>query len=199
MMTERPYIKILLYILSLWLLFISLIIMSYDVNIIDIIKSSIKNNSFLFFINSLKTKNIVFIISVFFVLSGIAIYYIFIYSIKGGWSNSVKVTNVSNENHEHLEFLATYVMPLVFTDVNSKRTVLNLFLMIFAIGAIYIKTNKFYSNPSLAILGFKIYKGTVNDRGEENMVIISRKEIQNDSIIQYIKIDQFTCLVKVMG
>jgi len=198
-MSEKPYIKILLYILSLWLLFISLSIMSYDTNLFKIIKLSFENNNVLLLKDNLKTKNIVFIISLTFILSGFIIYYIFSCSVTAGWSTSVHVKNISNESHEHLEFLATYVMPLVFTDVNSKRTVLNLFLMIIAIGAIYIKTNKFYSNPSLAILGFKIYKGTINDRGEKNMVIIIKGNIKENSIIQYIKIDEFTCLAKNMG
>lgn len=170
--------------------------MSYDGNLIISLINSIKQKDLFDFLLNINTRNLVFIISVIFIISGILIYFLFVNSIRTGWSNNCKVSNVTNESHEHLEFLATYVMPLVFTDVTSKRTVINLFLMITAIGAIYIKTNKFYSNPSLAILGFKIYKGTIHDRGERNVVIITRSTIESNSLIQYIKIDQDTCLAR---
>lgn len=95
----------------------------------------------------------------------------FYFKTSAGWSATVIADDVSNENHEHLEFLTTYVMPLVFTDVNSKRTALNLLVMIIAIGAIYIRTNKFYSNPSLAILGFKIYKAKIKIKEIRNILL----------------------------
>ena len=89
-------------------------------------------------------------------------------------------------------------MPLVFTDVNSKRTMLNLLIMIIAIGMIYVKTNRFYSNPSLALLGFIIFRANINDRGKKEFVIICRGEINNKSTIKYIKIDNDTCLAKIV-
>lgn len=74
---------------------------------------------------------------------------------------------------------------------------LNLVIMIIVIGLIYVKTNRFYSNPSLALLGFKIYKGTIHDRGDKEFVIVCHGELKNDSIIKYIKIDDETCIVKI--
>lgn len=193
----RWYIKVMLYVLSLWLLFISLLIMSYDAGLIGKLSSAIDVGGFSSLITELKVKNYVFLVSLIFIVAGVVILWLLSNSFRGGWSVSCKVSNVSNESHEHLEFLATYVMPLVFTDVNSKRTVLNLALMIFAIGAIYVKTNKFYSNPSLAILGFRIYKLKIHDRGEKDFVVICRSEISNSSVIKYIKIDDATCLAKI--
>lgn len=198
-MSKGLYIKIMLYILSLWLLFASLIIMSYDNALYTNFESVICNGEIKKFILDLTIKNIVFITSSFFILAGLSILWILSNSFRGGWSVNCTISEVTDENHEHLEFLATYVMPLVFTDVNNNRTVLNLALMIIAIGAIYIKTNKFYSNPTLAILGFKIYKAKIHDRGEKYCVIICRGEISNQSTIRYISIDKNTCLAKLGG
>jgi hypothetical protein len=191
------YIKVMLYILSLWLLFISLLIMSYDSLMLENILLAISDRDLIKLFESMKVRNYVFLVSGLFILSGGIILWLLANSFRGGWSVNCKVSDVTNESHEHLEFLATYVMPLVFTDVNSKRTVLNLALMITAIGAIYVKTNKFYSNPSLAILGFRIYKVKIHDRGEKECVVICRGEITNGSVIKYIKIDQSTCLAKL--
>lgn len=192
-MENKKILKYLLYILSLWLLFLSLFIMSYDKNLfLNAFKDWHSLSIF-----ELKPKNFVFILSFIFMLLGVFIYYYLCFSFMSGWSINCTVNSVSNQSHEHLEFLTTYVMPLVFTDVNSKRTMLNLVIMIIVIGLIYVKTNRFYSNPSLALLGFKIYKGTIHDRGDKEFVIVCHGELKNDSIIKYIKIDDETCIVKI--
>ncbi|HDL8439161.1 TPA: hypothetical protein PXR36_004413 [Yersinia enterocolitica] len=192
-MENKKILKYLLYILSLWLLFLSLFIMSYDKNLfLNAFKDWHSLSIF-----ELKPKNFVFILSFIFMLLGVFIYYYLCFSFMSGWSINCTVNSVSNQSHEHLEFLTTYVMPLVFTDVNSKRTMLNLVIMIIVIGLIYVKTNRFYSNPSLALLGFKIYKGTIRDRGDKEFVIVCHGELKNDSIIKYIKIDDETCIVKI--
>ncbi|HHK8347302.1 TPA: anti-phage protein KwaA, partial [Serratia marcescens] len=142
-------LKVLLYILSLWLLFFSLFIMSWDSDFLSKAYSHILGEmgfSFSLY-EKLKTRNYVFLLSLLFMFIGFLGFGYFYFKTSAGWSATVIADDVSNENHEHLEFLTTYVMPLVFTDVNSKRTALNLLVMIIAIGAIYIRTNKFYSNP----------------------------------------------------
>lgn len=197
-MDSRPYLKTVLYILSLWLLFLSLLIMSYDKVLIKNVWDYIFTENFTFPISSLRVRNIVFIVSLVFIFIGAIILIILANSFGSGWSVACTVSDISNENHEHLEFLTTYIMPLVFTDVDSKRTVLNLGLMIFVIGAIYVKTNRFYSNPSLAILGFRIYKANVHDRGVKKCTIICRGVLKSTDSIKYIKIDDETDLAKII-
>ncbi|HDT6006625.1 TPA: hypothetical protein QHC37_005143 [Klebsiella michiganensis] len=197
-MDSRPYLKTVLYILSLWLLFLSLLIMSYDKVLIKNVWDYIFTENFTFPSSSLRVRNIVFIVSLVFIFIGAIILIILANSFGSGWSVACTVSDISNENHEHLEFLTTYIMPLVFTDVDSKRTVLNLGLMIFVIGAIYVKTNRFYSNPSLAILGFRIYKANVHDRGVKKCTIICRGVLKSTDSIKYIKIDDETYLAKII-
>mgnify|MGYP000384359877 FL=1 len=197
-MDSRPYLKTVLYILSLWLLFLSLLIMSYDKVLIKNVWDYIFTENFTFPISSLRVRNIVFIVSLVFIFIGAIILIILANSFGSGWSVACTVSDISNENHEHLEFLTTYIMPLVFPDVDSKRTVLNLGLMIFVIGAIYVKTNRFYSNPSLAILGFRIYKANVHDRGVKKFTIICRGVLKSTDSIKYIKIDDETYLAKII-
>ncbi len=56
---------------------------------------------------------------------------------------------------------------------------------------LYIKTDLFYANPSLALLGFFIYKGdgAFKNGKREGIVIISRKKIIVGQKISYIKLD----------
>jgi len=197
-MKKRTGLKYALYILSLWLLFISLFIMSYDKNIFISISTYLEDKNAAVLLSKITPKNIVFASSFVMILAGFLIFFYLLLSFNSGWSVACTVSDVRNESHEHLEFLTTYVMPLVFTDVNSKRTMLNLLIMIVAIGMIYVKTNRFYSNPSLALLGFRIFKANIIDRGTKEFVIICHGEIDNSSTIKYIRLDNNTCLAKII-
>jgi hypothetical protein len=196
---ENLKLKILLYILSLWLLFFSLFIMSWDFTFLAKTYSHILGTEKLSLsvYKELKTRNYVFVLSLLLMLIGFLGFGYFYFKTSSGWSATVIAQDVSNENHEHLEFLTTYVMPLVFTDVNSKRTAFNLLVMIIAIGAIYIRTNKFYSNPSLAILGFKIYKAKLKNQGDKQYIMICKGKVSDGTAIRYINLDDSTLLVKV--
>lgn len=142
-MKKRTGLKYALYILSLWLLFVSLFIMSYDKNLFVSISTYLDSKDTGTLLSSITPKNIVFISSFAMIVAGVLIFLYLLLSFNSGWSVACTVSDVRNESHEHLEFLTTYVMPLVFTDVNSKRTMLNLLIMIVAIGMIYVKTNRF--------------------------------------------------------
>ncbi|ENN3967146.1 TPA: anti-phage protein KwaA, partial [Salmonella enterica] len=138
-MKKRTGLKYALYILSLWLLFVSLFIMSYDKNLFVSISTYLDSKDTGTLLSSITPKNIVFISSFAMIVAGVLIFLYLLLSFNSGWSVACTVSDVRNESHEHLEFLTTYVMPLVFTDVNSKRTMLNLLIMIVAIGMIYVK------------------------------------------------------------
>ncbi|HFS0362209.1 TPA: hypothetical protein ACHYUO_005032, partial [Salmonella enterica] len=135
-MKKRTGLKYALYILSLWLLFVSLFIMSYDKNLFVSISTYLDSKDTGTLLSSITPKNIVFISSFAMIVAGVLIFLYLLLSFNSGWSVACTVSDVRNESHEHLEFLTTYVMPLVFTDVNSKRTMLNLLIMIVAIGMI---------------------------------------------------------------
>ncbi|AAO54620.1 conserved protein of unknown function [Pseudomonas syringae pv. tomato str. DC3000] len=134
--------------------------------------------------------------SIFFMTIGVLSLGLLYVGFLAGWSATYIIEEVSDENHEHLAFLTTYIMPLVFTDVDKKRTAINLAVMIFAIGVIYVKTNRFYSNPSLAVIGFRIYKAKIKNEPQKTFVLVSHGRLTNGSKIQYIKLDDDTLLVR---
>ena len=68
--------------------------------------------------------------------------------------------------------------------------------MIFAIGVIYVKTNRFYSNPSLAVIGFRIYKAKIKNEPDKVFVLVCHGRLISGSKIQYIKLDDDTLLVR---
>lgn len=93
-----------------------------------------------------------------------------------GWLRSTpdtpkKIVDVHKANECYLEFLAAYVIPLVcfnFTDIRQVSVFLIFYLLI---GWIYIRTDLFCTNPTLAFLGYDVYKVTYEiDNGKKQEV-----------------------------
>lgn len=103
-----------------------------------------------------------------------------------------EIIKIEKINYEHLTFLATYIIPLITFDFEKERYVFVLGALLIIMGIIYIKTDLFYANPSLALLGFNIYKVDVKlseDKVKEGVVIITRRKLQEKQMVSYIKLD----------
>ncbi|WP_057938839.1 anti-phage protein KwaA [Algoriphagus resistens] len=173
-------LKIQLYILSLWLLFALLFVNKIQIPICF-------DNCQFIGLNELLLQNVIPIICIIFIVAGFWFYYRFKYIIKGAKSLPEKIEEIENINWEHLTFLVTYVIPLLSFDLDfnlsEDRNGLMFFLVLIVIGMIYVKTNMFYNNPTLAILGYHIYKTKTFNKG--NIVIISRDVIQEQDWVEH--------------
>jgi hypothetical protein len=111
-----------------------------------------------------------------------------------------EITKIENLNHDHLAFLTTYIIPLITFNFDSLRYTVAFFLLLVIIGAIYVKTNMFYANPSLALLGYHIYKvdGTFFRTGnEQDLIVISREKLTLGMEVSYKKLDEKIYYVRV--
>lgn len=144
--------KIGLYFLSLWLLFFLIIIITADIPFYW-------SSDWEFVgLNYLLLNNIVPMICVIALLIGALSYYDFNHRITGTPELSFEITEIENIDYEHLTFLTTYIVPLVCFNFDSIRYEIVLVIVLVVIGMIYIRTDLFYANPTLAILRFRIYK-----------------------------------------
>lgn len=100
-------------------------------------------------------------------------------SKQGPW----QIEEIENISFENLGFLATYIIPLLCFDLDfnldAGRNALMLLLVIVAIGAVYIKANLYYTNPSLALMNFRVYRITFKNQGEIKEAIILTREKLN--------------------
>lgn len=122
----------------------------------------------------------------------------FDFDLKGATDIPFEIRKVEGINYEHLTFLATYVIPLISFDFGSGRHMIVLGLLLVVMRAIYIKTDLFYANPSLALLGFHIYKADGHFKiGErEGIILVSRGRLQVGQRASYIKLDERIYYVK---
>lgn len=133
------------------------------------------------------------------ILIGLFFYRQFKYRvIESSSSNPEIITEIENLNFENLTFFATYIVPLLCFDLDFdltlNRNFMMLLLVLFLIGWIYIKTNIFYTNPTLAIWNFNLYKITTNS-GKKMTAIVKGKLAENDTI-QFTHIDDNIFFVK---
>lgn len=181
--------KIELYIISLWFLFLLLFI-----NKIHVPLFFGPDCSFVGF-RELLRLNVVPSVSLGFIILGAILYWRFNYRVVQGASDlPMKITKIEDLYFENLSFLITYIIPLVGFDLDSNRNRLMLLLVLILIGWFYVKANIFYTNPSLAVLGYRIYRIeaelTKNGVKETNtMIVIVRGRLQKDQNIYPITLD----------
>lgn len=185
MNTNRTIEKFELYILSLWLLFLLIIIVTIDVPICFQPECSFIG------LKALALRNVVPAIALLLVGLGALYYLRFNYKIAGSKSIPVEVSSVEDINYEHLTFLTTYIIPLICFNLTSERYLIALGLLLVVIGVIYVRTDKFYANPTLAVLGFRLYSVKLTRRtGEEvKVTLITRDQIKDGDQIRFLELD----------
>lgn len=110
---------------------------------------------------------------------------------QGPW----EVIDVEHVSFENLSFLATFIIPLLCFDLDfnleAGRNAFMLLLVLVAIGIIYIKANLYYTNPSLALFDFKIYRIRYKyQKKEHTTLILTRDKVTVGDQIFSKKIDE---------
>ncbi len=91
-------------------------------------------------------------------------------------------SKIENSGSCILQYFLTYVIPFVTIEVLDWQNVATYGIIFFVIGVIYIKSDLIYLNPTLLLLGYKIYKvTTIND---EIVVITNNNKFLNNPIIK---------------
>lgn len=184
--------KIDLYILSLALLFVFFLILL--VKIPDFPFNYKDSMAW----RSLALSNLLPIGSILALLYCVFAYMRFKFDLKGATDIPFEITKIEGINYEHLTFLATYVVPLISFDFSSGRQMIVLALLLVVMGVIYIKTDLFYANPSLALLGFHIYRvnGSFKNGEREGLILICRERLKEKQKVSYIQLDDRIYYVK---
>jgi len=174
--SQNIFYKINLYNLSLLPLYIIFIIQYADIKVIENYANYETLKLFTSDLVSLNTKVLLFLI-----LSLIAFigYQFFLKNNKYNREDAKKFENIESKDFDHLTFLSTYILPLITFNLNDSRGFIVLIFLLVMIGAIYIKSNLYYLNPTLLLFGYKIYKAK---NSEQNVTLIATQTIYNNCI-----------------
>jgi hypothetical protein len=115
------------------------------------------------------------------IIGSVIFYFTFRYTIvEGAGLPAQKILQIESLNYENLTFLATYIIPLVCFDLDfhlsENRNFIMLLLVLILIGWIYVKTNIYYTNPTLAVLNFKIFRIKTKEKGD--FIIITKSALK---------------------
>ncbi|SHG44511.1 hypothetical protein SAMN05421866_0477 [Chryseobacterium oranimense] len=179
--------KIGLFFLSLWLLFIMIIIITCD------IPCYLKKDFEFVGIKYLITHNIIPLFCVAALIIGLISFVDFNNQSKGTPELSFKISEIENIDYEHLTFLTTYIIPLVCFQFENLRYIIVFVIILLVISIIYIRTDLFYANPTLAILQFRIYKveGEFrNGQVRKSRILITKNKLTINDRVKYYKLDE---------
>lgn len=177
-----------MYLLSLWLLFVLIFVNKISIDIC--FECPFADGTKLM---EIVRDNYLPIACVVMLLISAGFYFSFLHIIRGAKEGPYKVVELEDKNAEHLVFLATYVIPLVGFGLDSARQIINLSITLVLLGAIYIRTNLFYANPTLSLLGFKIFVVKLQRQGyslPNSCVLITREEINTEDAINVLQLDR---------
>lgn len=176
--------------MSFWIFFVLLIIVTIDLPIFFR-----ANCEFIGFKEIFSIRNSIAFVSILLLFSGIFFYYEFMKDLEGDLSLPVTIKNIENVNYEYFALLVT-IISLVAFDFTTLRGLILLVVLFLILGAIFIKTELFYSNPSFALLGFHIYKADTNNELLKNKIFITNDKINNLDKVKYMKISEKVYLIK---
>ncbi len=180
--------KIGLYLVSLVLLFVSIIIKTYHQETFAFCDS--KECLYAFF-----KANIATLFCLLFILIGVAVYFLYFKELDGDFAHPKTIKTIENISNNHLSFLATYILPFVTFDFKDCRNWIILVFMLIIIGVIYVQTNFFYTNPTLSLFGVFVYYITFD--GSEKIIAISRGRLKPNDIVERRHIDENIYFVKI--
>lgn len=121
----------------------------------------------------------------------------FKHAVDGVTNPPAKIISIQNENYEYLTFLTTYIIPLICINLEETRYVIVLIILLIIIGSIFVKMDLYLGNPTLALLGYHLYRIKVEKIAEnEDLLVISKDKLSLGSSIKWIKITENVWVVK---
>lgn len=129
-------------------------------------------------------------------------YYVSFAAFK--WSDiesGYEIVGVAEQDGAGLNFFLTLIVPLVIDDVGTIQGFLSFVLIIAIICCLLFKTNLFYANPVLAILGYRVYEFSfkANQSFKDKKCIgLCKGRIQEGQTIEYKAITEKVLYIKGM-
>jgi hypothetical protein len=185
--------KIKLYILSLMFLFVMVIFLSINIEQPSS-DEELKYNIFIYYILS----NWLPILMLFFIIYCEFVRREFDFELHGSASDSLLVIDCKSENYEHLSFLATYIVPFAGLNFDSPLKLLAYLFLLVVIGIIFVRTDKYYTNPTLSIYGYKLYRATLADHVSHyhSVIVITKHDLKKGQNIAYKFISEDVCFAR---
>ena len=82
-------------------------------------------------------------------------------------------------------------------DFEDIRYVIVLIILLTIIGVIFVKMDLYYGNPTLALLGYKIYRATLKGiDAPDGVILITKSKLTKGKSIKWIPLDKYLWVAK---
>ncbi len=196
-MHRQVLIKAELYLVSLWILFACIFFLSYRVDGANYCSAL----TIYFAGHGLCWGGIVSVASLCLAIAGLLFFWRFVVRIKGAGGVTLVLKSVEDLGQEQISFLATYVIPFTSFEIASVRKTVLLAALLVITGAMYISMDKYYANPTLTLMGFKVYKAVylVGSGEEKEAVLVSRQKLQKGNRVRMLAFAEGACFARLAG
>lgn len=114
------------------------------------------------------------------IISNCIMFY-YIYFHKNFTSKTVTIKGSVNRTSDSLNYIMTYIVGFLGLQFGLADLV-TLFILMFVIFVVVIRSNLILINPILNLVGYKFYGVDVSDRG--NIIVITKKDLKVDDKIE---------------
>ncbi len=111
------------------------------------------------------------------------------------------VTSVHEDETAGLNFFITLIIPLLLDDVGNIQGALTFLIIVAMLCVLLARTNLFYANPVLALIGFRVYKFKFIDNSDfpRECIGLCYGIMGENNSIEYKKITDSVLYVGRMG
>lgn len=136
--------------------------------------------------------------SIVFFLTGL-LYFAYMEFIRkpSSFNQSVEIVSYECLSYENLSFLASYFVPLVSFNLLYLSHTIVMILLVISIGVIFVQSGKYYTNPTLALFGYRVYYITgrtkafeEDKRKDVSYTIITRDTLTDVKWLRTLKIEE---------
>ena len=110
------------------------------------------------------------------------------------------VISVHEDEDAGLNFFITLIIPLLLDDVDSIQGALTFLIIVLMLCALLARTNLFYANPVLTLIGFRVYRFQFarNTNFTQECIGLCYGTIDEQSSIEYKKITDRVLYIRRM-
>jgi len=127
------------------------------------------------------------------------LYYLYMEFIMrdSSFNQSIEIEYFDSCTYENLSFLASYFVPLVSFNLLYLSHTIVMVLLVISIGVIFVQSGKYYTNPTLALFGYRVYKVsgktkalTEKERTSVSYMVIVRGQLSKGDWLETLKIEE---------
>ena len=128
------------------------------------------------------------------------LYIFFRFLVSFGGNGGFTIKEINEDKEAGLSFFLTLIVPLLIGNLNEWQNAIAFVLVFLIIFILLMKTDLFYANPVLTLLGYHVYKLSFNDNSDivQPCIVVSAVKITREHTIEYKNITEAVIFSKII-